>query len=293
MKIDYEANADEDAMTPSRIQTENAEETPRSNCWDGSDSFQVARCGWDGHMVSLDRFSCSCNMWDLTGIPCVHACAAAFHIKRNPDDYIHHSYKKETYMKIYDAVIMPIPGPNEWPEADGDVVLPPIFRRQQGRPRKKRIRPVEEPRNPHRIRKIGIQIKCSRCRNTGHNSRRCTSQVVDSESAAIGIKDKERAARNRRKKKEQSQRHDTRPTKPKIRNKGKIDTRVNIRESQVAMQGPAVRQWSNAYDNTNKGAERAGPIFMGQGMFTRPISTPSFAPSCAEKSNLGVHDGQQ
>ncbi|KAL9667757.1 hypothetical protein QQ045_002122 [Rhodiola kirilowii] len=83
--------------------------------WNGSDSFQVARCGWDGHMVSLDRFSCSCNMWDLTVIPCVHACAATFHIKINPDDYIHHSYKKETYMKIYDAVIMPIPGPNEWP----------------------------------------------------------------------------------------------------------------------------------------------------------------------------------
>ncbi|CAM8908183.1 unnamed protein product [Rhodiola kirilowii] len=58
--------------------------------WNGTDSFQVARCGRDGHMVSLDRFSCSCNMWSLTGIPCVHACAAAFHIKRNPDDYIHH-----------------------------------------------------------------------------------------------------------------------------------------------------------------------------------------------------------
>ncbi|KAL9690394.1 hypothetical protein QQ045_010792 [Rhodiola kirilowii] len=121
---------------------------------------------------------------------------------------------------------MPILGPNEWPEADGDghVVLPPVFRRQQGRPRKKRIRPVEEPRNPHRIRKMGIQIKCSRCRNIGHNSRRCTSQVVDSESAAIRINDKERAARNRRKKKEQSEPHDSRLTK-----------------SKVAMQGPAMR----------------------------------------------------
>ncbi|KAL9660775.1 hypothetical protein QQ045_025593 [Rhodiola kirilowii] len=264
--------------------------------WNGTDSFQVAHSGWDGHMVSLDRFSCSCNMWNLTGIPCVHACAAAFHIKRNPDDYIHHSYKKETYMKIYDVVILPIPEPNEWPHADGDVVLPPVFRRQQGRPRKKRIRSVEEPRNPHRIRKMGTQIKCSRCRNLGHNSRRCTSQVIDSNAAAIGIKDKERAIRNRRKKKEQSQPHDPRPTKPKLRNKVKINTHVNIRESQDVIQGPAVRQWSNAYDvsdndNTHKGDQRAGPIFMGQGMFMRPISAASFATSSsAEKNNLRAPD---
>ncbi|KAK8921847.1 hypothetical protein KSP39_PZI020171 [Platanthera zijinensis] len=50
--------------------------------WNGDDKFEVN--GWSGNKwtVELACQSCSCNKWDLTGIPCVHAIACIFFQKR-------------------------------------------------------------------------------------------------------------------------------------------------------------------------------------------------------------------
>ncbi|CAM8972800.1 unnamed protein product [Rhodiola kirilowii] len=80
--------------------------------WNGRGmGFQVARNVWDEHVVDFESYTYDCNLWDLTGIPCVHACAAIFHINGNPDNYEHHSLKKENFIKAYEASINPMPGP--------------------------------------------------------------------------------------------------------------------------------------------------------------------------------------
>ncbi|KAL9675054.1 hypothetical protein QQ045_003254 [Rhodiola kirilowii] len=105
-------------------------------------------------VINVPSRSCSCRTWDLTGIPCSHACAAIRHIRGNPADYVHQSYRKLAFMKTCESYIQPIPGPSEWPHQDGETVLPPIFRRQPGRPGRRRIREVNEPVNPNRKKKV-------------------------------------------------------------------------------------------------------------------------------------------
>jgi hypothetical protein len=50
---------------------------------------------------------------------------------------------------------------------------PPLNKIQPGRPRKVRIRGLEEPLNQYRMRKGGVRMRCSKCRGVGHNSRTC------------------------------------------------------------------------------------------------------------------------
>ncbi|KAL9677327.1 hypothetical protein QQ045_005555 [Rhodiola kirilowii] len=113
----------------------------------GGPTLEVEQMTHETFMVNVPSRSCSCRTWDLTGIPCSHACATISHIQGNPTDYVHQSYRKRAFMKTYESYIQPIPGPSEWPHQDGETVLPPIFRRQPGRPRRRCIREVHEPVN--------------------------------------------------------------------------------------------------------------------------------------------------
>nr|KAJ0216004.1 hypothetical protein LSAT_V11C300129720 [Lactuca sativa] len=47
-----------------------------------------ARRGCDSYMVDLDGRHCTCRLWDLAGIPCVHAIATINYIQQTPDEYI-------------------------------------------------------------------------------------------------------------------------------------------------------------------------------------------------------------
>lgn len=58
--------------------------------------------------VDLNSRSCSCNAWDFNGLPHLHACAAISCFHENPEDYINDSYKKETYLRTYEPVVMPM-----------------------------------------------------------------------------------------------------------------------------------------------------------------------------------------
>lgn len=77
--------------------------------WDGEDGFEVE--GTSGtFVVGLHQRTCSCQMWDLTGIPCAHACAAMFHVRLEPENYVDFFYSETMYEKAYDGVIGCIPG---------------------------------------------------------------------------------------------------------------------------------------------------------------------------------------
>ena len=75
------------------------------NCvvtWSGGTSYLVT-CTDGGHelVVDLNKKSCSCRKWDLSGIPCYHACACIA-VRNEPwGNHIHGFYTKELYMKVY------------------------------------------------------------------------------------------------------------------------------------------------------------------------------------------------
>ena len=58
-----------------------------------SNKFQV----FDGdgvYLVDINARSCSCNAWDLTGIPCKHAITSIGYMREDPKDYVDDVFKK-------------------------------------------------------------------------------------------------------------------------------------------------------------------------------------------------------
>jgi hypothetical protein len=50
----------------------------------------------------------------MTGIPCVHACAAIRHSYKDAADYVDDFYSLEMYKKAYEPVIYPMPSEEQW-----------------------------------------------------------------------------------------------------------------------------------------------------------------------------------
>lgn len=81
--------------------------------WDGKDGFEME--GTTGrYVICLQQRTCSCQPWDLSSIPCHHACAAIYHMRvelENLDAY----YNKEMYLRAYDGLIGCVPSIFHYP----------------------------------------------------------------------------------------------------------------------------------------------------------------------------------
>ncbi|XP_012841115.1 PREDICTED: uncharacterized protein LOC105961430 [Erythranthe guttata] len=124
-------------------------------------------------IVDLHKRQCSCRKFDLTGIPCIHACAAIMYDKRKVEDFVHKYYWKQTYINVWEDMIYPIPDKQEWIEAEGEKLQPPMMRIAPGRPKKSRVRAPDEPRASGAISKVGRRMTCSNCNEFGHNKLSC------------------------------------------------------------------------------------------------------------------------
>ncbi|XP_021834856.1 uncharacterized protein LOC110774604, partial [Prunus avium] len=144
----------------------------------GESKYEVKCFGGTQVVVDLRNRSCSCRQWDLTGIPCKHACAAIGQLNGNHISYVHDYYKKEAFMKAYKPMVHPMPSQDLWPKTNFPPLLPPKFHKQPGRPKKSRISLAGEPSsssNPKakHLPRYNLEIKCSICKQAGHNKRKC------------------------------------------------------------------------------------------------------------------------
>ena len=89
-----------------------------------------------GHeiVVDLKNRNCACKRWQLTGIPCHHACACIFFQKHNPQDYIHPYYERQRFIDLYSNLLEPINGEEFWEATNQQQILPPLVRVAPGRP---------------------------------------------------------------------------------------------------------------------------------------------------------------
>ena len=62
------------------------------------------------HVVDLVGKTCSCKVWDLTGIPYKYGVAAIFVNREKLEDYTHLCYYKDAYVETYKTPIPPMPG---------------------------------------------------------------------------------------------------------------------------------------------------------------------------------------
>ncbi|XP_045827940.1 uncharacterized protein LOC123919931 isoform X1 [Trifolium pratense] len=153
--------------------------------WSIDEEFQVAH-QFNGQQFKVDiaKKTCSCNFWELIGIPCRHAVAALGYRKQNPSDFVDHYYTKEKYALCYGFGVSTINGMDMWPEPENaeerPEILPPIYKTGPGRPKKVRIREFDE--DGVRKRKRGVKYRCTTCNSFKHNAATCKSKTQDPEA---------------------------------------------------------------------------------------------------------------
>ncbi|RYQ88901.1 hypothetical protein Ahy_B09g095818 [Arachis hypogaea] len=59
-------------------------------------------------VVDLGKRLCTCQFWMLTGIPCVHACAALARVNKRHEDFYHPLVTMDSYRKTYEHHINPL-----------------------------------------------------------------------------------------------------------------------------------------------------------------------------------------
>src|SRR4051812_7978576 len=115
--------------------------------WSGDTLWQVEHIHTrNSFIVDTSKKTCTCNFWELVGIPCRYAVAALGFKNQRPEDFVDDYYSKVAYAKCYNYSVSPINGQDMWPEVDMEEMLPPSYKRGPGRPKKLRRRePGEDP----------------------------------------------------------------------------------------------------------------------------------------------------
>jgi hypothetical protein len=125
------------------------------------------------YCVNMSLKTCDCNRWQLTGIPCHHAIACCSLDRMTPENLVHPCYTVEAYNRAYGFNLAPLRGRIFWPKVNAPSVLPPLFTKVMGRPKKNRRKAPEEKLVKGKIvfTKAGGKIHCSICGRPGHNKK--------------------------------------------------------------------------------------------------------------------------
>ncbi|CAI9265825.1 unnamed protein product [Lactuca saligna] len=110
----------------------------------GLNQFEV-RGTTIAYEVDLEERTCSCRLWQLNGIGCVHSVATISFMNRDVESYVDKMFSSITYMKAYKFRLAPMNGSNLWPATDYTPPLPPVRRAMPGRPATKRKRMQQKP----------------------------------------------------------------------------------------------------------------------------------------------------
>ncbi|XP_058733140.1 uncharacterized protein LOC131604734 [Vicia villosa] len=91
----------------------------------------------------------------------LHVVAALGFRQQNPEDFIDECYSREKYKMCYGFAVSPINGQDMWPEVESEELLPPMFNKSPGSPRKIRIRESGEEGSRKMFQ--GVSYRCAKC----------------------------------------------------------------------------------------------------------------------------------
>ncbi|VFQ87628.1 unnamed protein product [Cuscuta campestris] len=133
---------------------------------------------WEQHAVDLVERSCTCNVWQLTGIPCAHAICAIWiqrqQYRKEVEEYVDEYYFVQTYKEVYKGCIKPLRGRSEWPDDERQPLNPPLLAPKPGRPKKKRKKGVGElTKDGKKLSGVFTNRRCGKCKKVGHNKKTC------------------------------------------------------------------------------------------------------------------------
>ena len=186
-------------LTPTATKTLEKIKTEATDCrvvYCGNNKYQVTGLGMEQCMVDMAQQSCSCNKWELTGMPCKHTIAAIWNMRLNnetigvPETWVHPTYWSKTWKEMYAFKLEPINGRSMWEKNPCPTkLLPPTYRVPVGRSKKKRRRSATEDGGS-----TGPRIlTCSKCGNLGHNGRGCKGQSSGTAGRSVGARGRSRS----------------------------------------------------------------------------------------------------
>ena len=70
--------------------------------------YKVETCQ-ESYIVNLDKHTCSCGLWLISGLPCKHAMPCITHIMATYEKYIAPYFLKNAYLRCYFGIIHPLP----------------------------------------------------------------------------------------------------------------------------------------------------------------------------------------
>ncbi|PKI68477.1 hypothetical protein CRG98_011115 [Punica granatum] len=133
-------------------------------------------------VVDLGTRTCSCRMWQSTGIPCAHVIACMTYNNLEPDKYVHSWYSIKRRRATYVPYIEPITGESDWHLTELPPIEPPTFKIPSGRPKQRRRQSEDEASNSSNSSKATkkySEIHCSTSGEAGHNIRRCMNEATN------------------------------------------------------------------------------------------------------------------
>ncbi|XP_043687779.1 uncharacterized protein LOC122639002 [Telopea speciosissima] len=138
----------------------------------GLDEYEVS--DRDGsYEVNLKNHTCGCRAWEGTGIPCKHATCCILYKRHTLESYCDDYYRVKRYLEAYKDIIHPLPGLEQLKsEHHLSTVQPPPLKRLPGRPHINRKKEPDEGASGEFRKRFG-SIRCSNCKEVGHNSRKC------------------------------------------------------------------------------------------------------------------------
>nr|KAJ0207099.1 hypothetical protein LSAT_V11C500295270 [Lactuca sativa] len=131
--------------------------------------------------LRLATHTCTCNLWMLSGIPCVHSQAEINYIHKDPTQFLPSCFQKDKYIATYNQNIQPVGGSNLWPRTEFIKPLLPPVRKMPGRPKLKRVKHASESqdaKHPSQRLKVPRTVRCGKCQQIGHNKISCTNDEV-------------------------------------------------------------------------------------------------------------------
>ncbi|XP_076940767.1 uncharacterized protein LOC143610083 [Bidens hawaiensis] len=117
-------------------------------------------------VVNVEDMTCTCRIWDLTGMPCKHVVAALHDMIENNmhvgplEKWVDEAYWLDTWKKVYMHQIRPIPGPDMWaPSKCPTILTPPKHHTQIGRPNNSRKKALGEKKKLEASKKRKMKIE--------------------------------------------------------------------------------------------------------------------------------------
>ena len=117
----------------------------------------------------------------MTGLPCSHAISCLRHERIPIESVVPNCYTIEAFSTAYGFSIWPCADKTEWARVvDCPKVLPPVYEKKVGRPKKSRRKQPHEvtEQEGSKMTRHGVEMHCSHCKEAGHNNAGCSMKKL-------------------------------------------------------------------------------------------------------------------